>query len=175
MLSSVFMTRRLLIGLFPLVTACSGGTGGGADMRAGSSSVVINELFPHGTSSTTDPDWAELKNNGSSAVDLTGYKVRDSSLGTLTRFPDGTKIEAGRYLIVYCDDAKDGGVMGGIHVHFKLSGGKGDEFHLVNAQGEDADATLFGADVPMAKSWGRLPDGTGAFIITSPTKDAPNI
>lgn len=148
--------------------------GGAADMRAGTSAVVVNELYPRG-GSAVDPDWAELKNNGTSVFDLTGYKVRDSDPANLFKLPDGTRLDPGGYLIIYCDDLKDGGLAGGIHVPWKLSGSKGDEFHLVTPQGEDADVSTFGADVPAAKSWGRLPDGTGMFFATAPTKGAPNL
>ena len=154
---------------------CSGSTSGGNDMGPFStSSVVVNEVSPHGTSSA-DPDFAELKNNGKSAADLTGYKVRDGSLSNLFRIPDGTTIGPGEYLVIFADDQADGGVMGGLHVPWKFSSKKGDEFHLVGPDGKDVDGTAFAADLASTKSWGRLPDGTGSFIPTTPTRGTPNI
>lgn len=143
-------------------------------MGATSSAVVINEVFPNGTSATTDPDWAELKNNSKSAVDLTGYKVRDNSVANLYKLPDGTKIEAGGYIVIYCDDIKDGGVQGGIHVPFKLSSSKGDEFHFVAPDGNDADSTTCPAGLPAGMAWSRIPDGTGPFAANKSTKGAAN-
>jgi hypothetical protein len=136
--------------------------------------VVINELFPNG-GSVVDPDWIELKNVTSAAIDLGGYKIRDSALAGLFTFVAGTMIDAGGYLIIYCDDQEPGGVPGGVHVPWKLSAGGGDEVHLIDGDGVEIDVTVFGADVPSDKSWGRLPDGTGAFLNTTPTQGLPNL
>ena len=156
--------------------SCSGNsTMGAGDLgTAAGAQVVVNELYPHGATAM-DPDWAEIKNITKRAVDVSGYKVRDGSLANLYKLPDGTSIPAGGYLVVFCDDQTDGGVVGGIHTPWKLSGKKGDEFHLVGPDGKDVDATGFTADLASTKSWGRLPDGTGQFIATSPTRGAANL
>jgi hypothetical protein len=139
--------------------------------------VVINEIFPHGNK-MGDPDWVELKNVTVAPILLDGYQVRDEKLADLQFLPDGITIAAGGYLIIYCLGTPDAGVpvgLEGMTVPFKLSGGSGDEFHLVGPTGVDVDETVFGVDVPDDKSWGRLPDGTGMFIRTMPTKGLPNI
>ena len=123
---------------------------------------------------TADSDWIELKNVTDAAIDVGGYQLRDNNVADLFSLPAGS-IEAGGYLIVFCDDQADGGVAGGIHVPWKLSAGKGDEVHLLDANGREIDATTFGIDVPVDKSWGRLPDGTGSFLRTTPTQGKPNI
>ena len=161
----------LLVFLF---CACSGGGGGSADGGGSGIGVVVNEVFPNG-GTAMDPDWAELKNVGTKAANLSGYQVRDSDAGNLFRLPDGTTLAPGAYLVVFCDDQVDGGVVGGIHVPWKLSAKKGDQFHLVGPDGKDVDATTFAADLPGGKSWGRLPDGTGQFLPTSPTRGASNL
>lgn len=155
--------------LLALTAACGDGTGG----MTGFNSVVVNEVFPNGTA-VTDPDWAELKNTGDSDADLSGWKVRDSNTGNLFTLPAGTVVAAGKYLIIYCDDQEPGGVAGGVHVPWKLSASNGDQFHLVGKDGLEVDAVTFGADVPADKSWGRLPDGTGGFVRTTPTRNALN-
>jgi hypothetical protein len=147
---------------------------GGNNGDGGAKTVVINEVFAGGTS-VTDPDWIELKNLTGAAIDLGGYQLRDNALTDLSPIPAGNTIEAGGYFIVYCDDQKDGGIAGGVHVPWKLSSSKGDEVHLLNAGGAEIDATTFGVDVPADKSWGRLPDGTGAFLRTSPTQGMANL
>ncbi len=145
------------------------------DDGAASAAVVVNEVDPNGPDVVLDPDWAELKNVGAAQVDLTGWGVRDSKAADLTALPPGTKIAAGGYLVVLCDDNPDGGASDAIHVPFKLSGSKGDEFHLVAPDGHDADVATWAANaVPDGKSWARIPDGTGAFTVATLTKDMPN-
>jgi len=157
------------------VLACSSSSSpyGGND-GGGPKTVVLNELFPGGVT-PADPDWIELKNITDATVDVGGYQIRDKTVADLFLLPAGTSIDAGGYLVIYCDDQADGGVMGGIHVPWKLSEKKGDEAHLLNAAGTEIDATTFGIDIPADKSWGRLPDGTGAFVRTTPTQGKPNI
>lgn len=166
--------RRIAIGLCSVFAACSGApTGGGDGGASGGSAVVINELNPYGPSGM-DPDWVELKNLGKAPLDLTGYKIRDKDPSHAFRLPDGTSLPAGGYLVVYCDDQVDGGVPGGIHVPWKLSGKNGDEVHLLNRDDKDADTTSFPAVLAAGRSWGRLPDGTGQFVPLTPTRGAVN-
>jgi hypothetical protein len=142
--------------------------------NGGNKTVVINELFAGGTS-VTDPDWIELKNLTGAAIDLGGYQVRDNNLTDLSPIPAGNTIDAGGYFIIYCDDQADGGVPGGVHVPWKLSAKKGDEVHLLDPAATEIDATTFGLDIAADKSWGRLPDGTGTFVRTSPTRGMANL
>jgi Lamin Tail Domain len=146
---------------------------GGGD-AGGAKTIVINELFPSGPDAAT-PDWIELKNLGAAAVDVGGFQLRDSAIADLTSLPAGTMIDAGGYLIIYCDDLADGGVAGGVHVPWKLSASKGDEVHLLDKDGTEIDVVAFPADIPGDKSWGRLPDGTGAFVRTTPTQGHSNL
>ena len=148
------------------------GDGGPGD--GGTKTVVINELFAGGTSAS-DPDWIELKNLTGAAIDLGGYQLRDNATTDLSTIPAGFTIDAGGYFIIYADDQDDGGVPGGVHVPWKLSASKGDEVHLLDPNGAEIDATTFGLDIPADKSWGRLPDGTGSFVRTSPTQGMANL
>jgi hypothetical protein len=160
-----------------LTLGCSGGSSHPATGDAGSTggkSVVINEVFANG-SSPAAPDWVELKNLTAAAIDLGGYQMRDNLVADLTKLPAGTSIDPGAYLVIYCDDQADGGIPSGVHLPFKLSSSKGDEVHLLDPAGVEVDMTIFGADVPSDKSWGRLPDGTGGFVRTTPTEGQPNL
>jgi hypothetical protein len=172
------MTKHLLASLavaFSFVTlGCSSGSPGTGDGGQTAKTVVVNELFPGGAS-VADPDWIELKNVTGAAIDLAGYQIRDNVLADLFTFPAGTTIPAGGYLIVYADDQEVGGVPGGVHVPWKLSASNGDEIHLLNPAGVEIDSTTFGIDVPADKSWGRLPDGSGSFLRTTPTQGAANL
>ena len=176
--TTVFTTKFCALALF-LAAGCSSSSAtkdGGADILT-AKTVVINEMFPHGDK-MGDPDWVELKNLTVADVDLTGFQVRDEKLADLQYIPPLTIIPAGGYLIINCIGTPDAGVpvgLTGVVVPFKLSGSAGDEFHLVGVDGMDVDSTVYGTDVPKDKSWGRLPDGTGMFIRTSPTKGLPNI
>jgi parallel beta-helix repeat protein len=80
--------------------------------------IVINELMPSNTSTYADiwdfedfPDWIELYNPSSAAVDLSGYYLSDD-IATIKKwpFPTGAKIPAGGYLVVIADgnDTKPG-------------------------------------------------------------------
>lgn len=134
-------------------------------------SVVINELFPHGSDVLSDPDWVELKNIGDAAADLSGYRVRDDK--TAASLPAGTQLPPGGYLILYCDDAKDGGASERIHLPFKL--GSSDEFYLLLPDGNQVDAVTWdAASVPAGKAFGRLPDGHGSFGAVAPTRGSRN-
>jgi hypothetical protein len=71
-----------------------------------------------------------------------------------------------------CDGAPDAGASSGIHVPFKLKG-SGENVELLIG-GATADMTTW-PDVPNGQSWARIPDGTGAFTLATPTKLAPNM
>ena len=172
------MTKSgLILPIMTLTLGCSGGSthlGVGDGGSTGGKAVVINEVFASG-SSPAAPDWVELENLTPAAIDLGGYQMRDNLVADLTKLPAGTSIAARAYLIVYCDDQADGGIPSGVHLPFKLSSSKGDEVHLLDPAGTELDETIFGADVPSDKSWGRLPDGTGGFVRTTPTEGQPNL
>jgi hypothetical protein len=168
------MTKLALgFALALVAVGCSSASNSNVD-GAVAKTVAINELFPGGAS-VVDPDWIELKNMTGAAIDLAGYQIRDNAIADLYTFPAGTMIAANGYMLVYCDDQEVGGVPGGIHVPWKLSASNGDEVHLLNPSGTEIDTAIFGIDVPTDKSWGRLPDGTGSFLRTTPSPGEPNL
>lgn len=104
--------RKAIIGLMiaaalPLFFACSD-TG-----AATTGSLVVNEVVSSNKRSLVDdalgtPDWIELYNAGSTAIDLSGYGVSDN-LRNLHKFviPDGTILGAGEYLLLYATSTGD--------------------------------------------------------------------
>ncbi len=90
--------------------------------------VVINEfLASNGSGLKTHQgsaeDWIELYNRSTQEVDLSGWYLTDSaSEPTRWQFPSGTLIEAGGYLIVFCNSC-DGEprVEGEYFANFSLS------------------------------------------------------
>lgn len=131
--------------------------GGSTVMDAGvPSGVVINEL-------ASLDDFIELFNRGTQAVDLTGHLVAH-------RAPDGGVLRsdavalsgslgAGQYLVL--SGAADAGAL---TFTFNLSNGSGDTVFLLGADGGVIDEVTFPPDSHNAgESWGRSPNGTGAF------------
>ena len=120
--------------------------------------IVINEV----ESSGGDPgDWAELKNLGPAPVDLGGYVFRDNSDASNYVIPAGTIIPANGYIVL--DEAQFG---------FGL--GSGDAARLF-APGGTALVDNYAWTAHSATTYGRCPDGSGAFTTTSAsTKGALN-
>jgi hypothetical protein len=50
-----------------------------ASMTAAQAQIIISEVDPNGSSAGYGADWFELKNTGVSTVDITGWKMDDSS------------------------------------------------------------------------------------------------
>jgi hypothetical protein len=96
--------------------------------------VIINELLAGNTKSGKDTqgefeDFVELYNPTSEAIDLSGMYLSDNERSPLKwRFPDGTKLAAKSYLVVWADEDK---ASPGLHASFKLSS-KGEAVYLVD-------------------------------------------
>ena len=95
-----FITRNLWVALLPFCFQISTST---------YSQVIINEITPSNNGSFTDeyksnPDWVELYNAGTSAVNINGYGFSDNiTIPLKWTFPDIT-IQSHGYLIVVTDD-----------------------------------------------------------------------
>lgn len=137
--------------------------------------VVINELMAANSSTVTDEqgdydDWIELYNTSSQAVDLSGYYLSDNP-ANLAKYeiPQGISIPANGYLIFWADED---GVDGPLHANFKLSA-DGEVLFLLNPNLAIVDSVTFGIQTT-DKSYSRIPNGTGNFIIKAPTFKANN-
>ena len=141
---------------------------------ATSGDIVINELMASNGMTVADQDgefddWIELYNNTDTDISLNGYFLSDNfSSPAKWQFPDVT-IAARSYLVVWAD--KDT-LQEGLHANFKLSA-SGEELILSNASEEMVDQLSF-ASQDGDISWGRFPNGTGAFESMDPTFAARN-
>jgi hypothetical protein len=122
--------------------------------------VVINEVDCDAT------DWVELLNTGAGDEDISGWRLTDAPIGSGAPlvFPSGTQIPAGGRLVF--ERNQPGGFTFGISC--------ADRVRLANATPTVVDEVqLPNMDFDL-DTWGRIPDGSGAWRQTFPTKGAPN-
>jgi hypothetical protein len=129
--------------------------------------VIINEFMASNESTIEDPDepgeypdWIELYNPGTEAVDLGGaYLTDDPAEPTKYQIPTGVSIPAGGYLVFWADDD---GTQGPLHTNFKLSA-SGEAVALFDTDGlTEIDSVSFDAQFTDV-SYGRYPNGTGPW------------
>ncbi|HEY5937514.1 MAG TPA: lamin tail domain-containing protein [Kofleriaceae bacterium] len=113
--------------------------------------VKINEIESSGG---TPGDWTELFNAGPLAIDLSGWIFKDADDTHAYAIPTGTVIAPGGYVIL--DEAAFG---------FGL--GAADSARLFDLQGAQVDAHMWTTHA--ITSYGRCPDGSGAFQTTTVT------
>jgi len=137
--------------------------------------LVINELMADNERTITDEegkyeDWIELYNTNDFEVSLDSCYLSDD-LYELQKwqFPDGIKVPAHAYIIVWADDDIEDGPM---HTSFKLSA-NGEVLILSDRDMNIIDSVNFGeqsADV----SYARYPNGTGEFRLQASTFSKSN-
>lgn len=138
--------------------------------------VVINEFMASNGATAFDQnfeadDWIELYNNTASDIDLSGYYLSDDSEDlTKWTFSSGTSIAADGYLIIWADE--DGLTQTGLHADFKLSA-SGESVFLSSPSVVIEDYVGYSAQTQDI-SYGRIPNGTGAFQTMYPTHNAEN-
>ncbi|MCZ4500245.1 MAG: cell wall protein [Marmoricola sp.] len=122
------------------------------------SDVKINEF------SSNNPDFVELINTGSGTVDLSGWVLKDNSENNSYTFPAGSTIAAGAIRGI-----------SGEGVEFAFGLGNGDAVRLYDSSANLVDSFTYPAHPAAGKSYGRCPNGTGAFVITqAATKGTAN-
>ncbi len=119
--------------------------------------IVINEV----ESQQGEPgDWVELFNPTTSPVSLVGWRLTDDDTSRTFRFSPGTTIPAGGILVV--EEAEFG---------FGL--GQPDAVRLLSRYDVLVDSYAWTTHAPV--TYGRCPDGTGAFVPNATaTKGAAN-
>lgn len=137
--------------------------------QAVSSTIVINEVDCHGN------DWIEIGNRTSQEIDISGWLLSDKGLnstasGHVYTFPSGTRISAkGRFVI------QQSGT-GTAKLEFGVDCRKGATIKIGYRNGSII-SEVDSVKVPLISaqtSYGRLPDLTGGFSQTAPTKNAAN-
>ncbi len=148
--------------------------------RAGPTEVVINEFYSDPPSTDDGQEWVELRNNGASTVNVSGWMIASgtSAFGESDPLPAGTQIRGGGYLVVgqvaapivfpdadvYIDGFSLGNASSdadglqlrdcvGDVADTVIYGGPNDDGWL----GDDRDTTL--APVDSEVTTGRIPDG----------------
>ena len=157
--------------------------GDGAVVTA--SSVLLNEI-------SADQEWIELVASGTTAVDVSGFKVADSEkdgggpkLDEAAKLPPGTILSPKAYLIVQAGGldgggraCPDGGQSYCVNARFGVSNKNGETVYLVDSSGAVVGSAIYPPKAAAAgETWGRLPnaDPAGQFAITTPTPGAPNL
>lgn len=143
-------------------------------------SLVINEICASSITTLKDddgefPDWIELYNNSSKAIDLSNYALSDDPDKLVKwRFPQGSVIEPGGYFVVFASDKDREGRDGSWpHASFKLRS-NGETVILSDIQGRMLDLVTYDL-LEADTSWGRDEEGTGGFkTFRQPTPGLPN-
>ncbi len=138
---------------------------GAPPAAAATSTVVLNEIACEGT------DWIELANTGSAPADLSGWLLTDKAVADTDAthrylFPSGTTLVPGARIVV---DKGSGGFPFGISCGddvIRLADPGAAQVNDVSVPDNEADASL---------TYGRLPDGTGTWAWTTPSKGAANV
>lgn len=140
--------------------------------------VVINEVLPINVT-YQNPDnsfsgWIELINNDAAAYDISDFSLTDA-IGTPRKyvFTPGTIIPANGRLALYCNPLA---AASATNTAFNLNAA-GDQIYFFKSLalgGGLSDSLVFGQQLPDL-SLARIPDGTGAFALAVPTRDAINI
>ena len=150
--------RPFLSFLAATALAVSGALALPAPAQAAATDLKINEVESNGG---TPGDWIEILNTGNTTVDIGGFGVLDNDSGhSKVLAPVGTMIAAGGF---YVFDTE---------VSFGL--GQPDSATLYAADGSTVLDTYSWA-THAATTYGRCPDGTGAFTTTvASTRGAAN-
>lgn len=135
----------------------------------------------------TGNDFVEFYNTGSGPLDVSGYGATDSrkdglpKLSRTIRFPAGTIVPAGGYLLVLFEGECPASTTMYTCVRSSLAGGgisqsNGENVHLIDPENQVAASMAYPrAAAPSGWTWGRFPNGTGAFEATRRTPGFANV
>jgi len=134
------------------------------------SALVINEIMASNDQTQADEygefnDWIEIYNIGSLDINLGDYYLSDDvNILDKYNFPSVT-LGPNEYFIVWADDDEED--QGDNHATFKLSA-SGEAVYLSDSNFNLVDGLTFG-EQQTDMGYARVPNGTGPFVIQSPT------
>lgn len=139
--------------------------------------LVINEFMGDNDAKIpgpymTFPDWIEIYNGGNSTIDLSGMCLTEDLANSPWRFPNGTILEPGGYLIVW------GGRGSGpdmLHANFSPNAGGGTLTLLAIDGTTVIDQVTFDKQIRDV-AYGRIPDGSSTWsYLINPTPSEANV
>jgi hypothetical protein len=136
--------------------------------------LVINEVVAYNIAGTLNEageaeDWIELFNPGPNVLSTAGLFLSDDPQNaTKWTLPVRTLVP-GEFLMVWADERPS---LGDHHANFKLNA-SGESLQLAYDDTTIIDRVTFGVQYPIS-SYGRYPNGTGAFQEMSPSFAAVN-
>lgn len=123
--------------------------------------VYISEILAsntcHPNSDGRCCDYIELHNGGDHTVDLSGFQLGDVSGNNRYRFPNGTTLGPGEYLVVYCDKTVDDPR----YAPFGISRGGGEAIYLLATNNAAVDSVI---TIPTDLDEAMVPGADGAWI-----------
>ncbi|HEY2251869.1 MAG TPA: hypothetical protein VGH74_12440, partial [Planctomycetaceae bacterium] len=144
---------------------------------SGGNGIALNEVLPI-NQSFQNPDgsyagWVELFNPTAAAIDVSDMSLTDDiSTPRKFVFQAGTSVPAGGYLVTFFNPLM---AVSATNTGFSLpmQGGGVYLFDRLVVGGGLHDSVSYGPQVPDF-GLGRVPNGTGAFVLTVPTRGALN-
>lgn len=145
--------------------------------------VCFNEIMAENGGAVvnggTHPDWLELYNPGSKAVNMANWSLSKSGDPRQFVFPSGTALGPGAYLVVWCDSDTNSP---GLHAGFNL-GRKGENLFLYDAMTNRVDALSFGLQltnysvgrVGSSENWQLTLPTPGSNNVAAPVASATNL
>lgn len=138
-----------------------------------SSKLIINEICAKNKSNLKDfqgdfPDWLEIYNPDTKAVNLEGLGLSDDASEPLKWVFPSVNIQAGGYIVVFCSDLDS--KEGELHTNFKISGGN--EEILLSASDGKKISSLIVPTLSDDETYGY--DKNGSLMILDATPGADN-
>ncbi len=144
-----------------------------------SAQVLINEFSAANINTVQDAyaeyeDWIELRNTGTSAVNLSGYHLSDRlNNPDKWAFPAGTTIAPGGYLLVFAS-SRNTVFSGQLHTNFKLTQTRSEYVVLADPDGNVLDSYHITQPNQTNHSWGRNPASGEWRVYTTPSPGNAN-
>jgi hypothetical protein len=139
--------------------------------------LVINEVLASNSGAEVlngrKPDWVELYNGTTNAINLSDFSLTDNTLQPRKfAFSNNTQIAAGGHLRILCDDGRPA-TNNNTGFGLRAAGGS---VYLINSPangGALITSITYGIQTPNL-SIGRVPSGSANWVLNTPTPNAAN-